>query len=390
MCMNKKFNLFRIVLMVIIITLISSEVVLALPSITTDGDEYLRGDNINPKDVVQTKVSQYALSWDGNVNLPYVWGGKGGRSITLEKAEENPVLVSYPIDPAPEWKNWGTDCSGFTSGVYAYYGISIPAQSEEQKNSAVKTFTDIEEAVPGDICWWEGHVAIYIGNGRIIHTSTSKTQYYYPHVSTIHGEGINFKYPELFLRMVDDISKLGILTGSSAEKVDEKVKSAKSIASYITESDLTGLELEESLMVGYEGIPEIPELSDRDKVVLGVIQDNMLANKLTLYDLVRIIVSFLGLCTIIYGLLLGVAYLFDRTNNIFEVSLLGVVTLGKYRLWDETMGVSRGKCSDGYVYCDFKYIISRIVIVEVVGFFLVSGFIFNIVAKILLFILDKL
>lgn len=67
----------------------------------------------------------------------------------------------------------GTDCSGFTQGVFAHFGIRLPRDSTSQR--FVGTGISYEEARPGDLICYAGHVAIYIGNGQIVHASTERT-----------------------------------------------------------------------------------------------------------------------------------------------------------------------------------------------------------------------
>ena len=89
-------------------------------------------------------IANYACKFVGN---PYVLGGT---SLTN-----------------------GADCSGFTMSVYKAYGYSIPRTSTAQR-SAGRGVT-YAEAQPGDIICYAGHVAIYIGGGRIVHASTPAT-----------------------------------------------------------------------------------------------------------------------------------------------------------------------------------------------------------------------
>lgn len=92
---------------------------------------------------------EYAKQFLGN---PYVWGGT---SLTN-----------------------GTDCSGFTMRVFQHFGYSLNRTSREQAyNGRRVSLSDIQ---PGDLLFYNrggsiGHVAIYIGNGQIIHASTEKT-----------------------------------------------------------------------------------------------------------------------------------------------------------------------------------------------------------------------
>lgn len=90
-----------------------------------------------------SSVVDYATQFVGN---PYVWGGT---SLT-----------------------GGADCSGFTQSVYANFGVSIPRTSYEQQNAGYEV--PYSEAQPGDLICYGGHVAIYMGNGQIVHASNSR------------------------------------------------------------------------------------------------------------------------------------------------------------------------------------------------------------------------
>ena len=90
-------------------------------------------------------VANYALQFVGN---PYVYGGT---SLTN-----------------------GTDCSGFTMGVYRNFGVSLPHSSGAQRSMGYGVGS-LAEAQAGDIICYSGHVGIYIGGGQIVHASTAKT-----------------------------------------------------------------------------------------------------------------------------------------------------------------------------------------------------------------------
>ena len=73
----------------------------------------------------------------------------------------------------------GFDCSGFTKYVFAKNGIALPRTSREQVRAGRAVAPDFRALRPGDLMLFAepgeaiSHVAIYAGNGRIIHASSS-------------------------------------------------------------------------------------------------------------------------------------------------------------------------------------------------------------------------
>lgn len=107
--------------------------------------EYRYGKDVTD---IQMEVCEYAKQFVGN---PYRWGG-----TSLTK---------------------GADCSGFTMSVLGKYGISLPHSSKAQANCGERI--DLSEIQPGDLVFYGGknihHVAIYIGNGQIVHAQSANT-----------------------------------------------------------------------------------------------------------------------------------------------------------------------------------------------------------------------
>lgn len=141
----------------------------------------------------------------------------------------------------------------------------------------------------------------------------------------------------------------------------------------VSEWDLVGMPGRSALEKGYAEVrlPDSFDLSSSEAYSVSTIKSNIVANNtFKLFDMIRVFVVFLGLLLIIYSVLMAVAYLFDKANNIFEISLLGIITLGVLRYSDEE-GVSRR----GYV--DSKKIIKISGLCTVVGLFIVSGGVFS-------------
>lgn len=116
----------------------------ALPTAKTI-EQVKYGDGVSD---VRASVVSYALQFVGN---RYVWGG-----TSLEK---------------------GVDCSGFTMRILGKYGISLPHSSKAQPSYGTKI--NASEAKPGDLFFYGSgrsisHVAIYIGNGQIVHASNKR------------------------------------------------------------------------------------------------------------------------------------------------------------------------------------------------------------------------
>lgn len=105
---------------------------------------------------------------DQYVGVRYTWGGNTPKS--------------------------GFDCSGFTKYVFAREGIALPRTSREQSRAGQPVSLDFASMLPGDLLFFAeageavSHVAIYVGNGEIIHSSSGFGGVNYLDLNTGYGD----------------------------------------------------------------------------------------------------------------------------------------------------------------------------------------------------------
>ena len=119
-----------------------------------------------------SEVASYAQKFVGN---PYVWGGTSLRN--------------------------GADCSGFVQTIYRQFGYSIPRTSREQARSAgVKV--SLSDRKPGDLLFYTdsngvvNHVAMYIGNNKIVHAANSRR-------GIVSGDSYNYRKVHSVRRVIN-------------------------------------------------------------------------------------------------------------------------------------------------------------------------------------------
>jgi cell wall-associated NlpC family hydrolase len=135
---------------------ILATVIASIPSSipTSDGGSSPRGRRRIPESPAPSAEAARVLrTADGYVGTRYVWGG------------------NTPSE--------GFDCSGFTKYVFAKYHVALPRTAREQSRVGQAVAADFGALRPGDLMMFAepgqaiSHVAIYAGDGRIIHSSSS-------------------------------------------------------------------------------------------------------------------------------------------------------------------------------------------------------------------------
>jgi cell wall-associated NlpC family hydrolase len=130
-------------------------------------DELTESDGVSS---LRAQLVSYAKQFLGN---PYVYGGT---SLTN-----------------------GTDCSGFTMGIYSHFGYSLSRCSRSQAGNG--TSISASEIRPGDLIFYGSgsyisHVTMYIGGGLVIHASN--------HIDGIKISNMYYRDPIKIVRIIND------------------------------------------------------------------------------------------------------------------------------------------------------------------------------------------
>lgn len=128
------------------------------------------GETEGSAEVPGEETSEY---YDESTDYETDYEEESGSSLGQEICDYACQFVGNPYKFGGTSLTEGADCSGFTQAVFAHFGISIPRDSYSQRSCGVAV--DYEDAQPGDIICYAGHVALYLGDGEIVHASTEQT-----------------------------------------------------------------------------------------------------------------------------------------------------------------------------------------------------------------------
>ena len=147
----------------------------------SDGDQVVtvstvtvNGEKVSSQVVDKTVVneSEKSIVYKGTKELPEgmtaddVLGTGDGASVVSTGLK----YVGNPYRYGGTSLTNGIDCSAFTQAIYRKYGISLPRTSSAQRS--VGKSVSYSNAKVGDLICYNGHVAIYIGGGKIVHAAT--------------------------------------------------------------------------------------------------------------------------------------------------------------------------------------------------------------------------
>lgn len=146
--------------------------------------------------------------------------------------------------------------------------------------------------------------------------------------------------------------------------------------------ELVGMTKREYLYETQNKIEEAPELSDSYKKNLASIREGIDGEKVSWMYWLRVAITFIGILWVIYGVLLILAYIFDRTNSFFDISVLSILTVGRYSYSHD----SSIKEAGGVKYLTITGVLKLALFCQVIAYLLYSGTVYSILEFIVTFV----
>lgn len=249
-----------------------------------------------------------------------------------------------------------------------------------------KTAKQLEEEgklVPGDICTWGSdyggnHTNVYAGNGTWYDAGRGGSAYtsnMFPDIPMNDRIGTKcaiFKSlgPHKTVNMNKRPTAVIHINDYEGLSNEEKAINDK----LVKEWDLRGMSGLEST---YKDNQSPIELVDSTSLTVSEsrnvdrIKENREERHISFIEKIRIFVNIVGVSLMLYGILLSVAGMFDRVNAFIDVSLLGIFTLGRWRLLPE--GMEYVDSHNIGTYLTLKGLLIRVSILELSGLMLISG-----------------
>ncbi len=158
--------------------------------VSIDGAEgYVSAEYASVKDTLDTAITMTELRY-----------GEGVSDVRVDLCEYAKQFVGNPYVWGGTSLTKGADCSGFVLSVFKKYGVKLSHHSGTQANEGTKISRD--ELQAGDLIFYAdssgkiNHVAIYLGNGQVIHASSPK--------NGIKISKYNYRTPVKYVRVLED------------------------------------------------------------------------------------------------------------------------------------------------------------------------------------------
>lgn len=107
--------------------------------------------------------------YPGWVRTSWLWAGPEGRWMPEPGGDPLAEARRY-LDAPYEWGGMseaGIDCSGLVHMAFRRAGVLVPRDAHQQEEAG----EEVPEPQPGDLACYEGHIAFWLGDGRILHAT---------------------------------------------------------------------------------------------------------------------------------------------------------------------------------------------------------------------------
>ena len=113
----------------------------------------------------EEKIERVIKRAESQLGLPYAWGGGNFHGPTKG------IRDGGVADAHGDYNKVGFDCSGLM--MYAFYGVGIELQHYSGYQYTAGKQVPSSQAKRGDMLFWPGHVALYLGDGKMIEAPQS-------------------------------------------------------------------------------------------------------------------------------------------------------------------------------------------------------------------------
>lgn len=155
----------------------------AYTRLSAEAEELVASQIASSQNVVETQETQVPqeqiVAFDESTGTATLADGTVAKVVGYDSNTGN-AIVDLAMSFVGGSYQWGAsdaanstfDCSGLVQYVYSQNGIAVGGHNDR---AILNAGTIVNDPQPGDICWWDGHVAIYTGNGMMV--SADNEQY---------------------------------------------------------------------------------------------------------------------------------------------------------------------------------------------------------------------